>query len=94
MLELHSVLVFGMCKFEFRRSVHVGGDLNPLKRGLDCACPNSALYVMELIGPLVINIFSNVIDGNAKLLKITPIQYSVKAKYDTQLADVCKNVIF
>ena len=55
---------------------------------------NTALSVMELIVPLVIDIFSNVINGNTKLLKIAPIKYSVQAKYDTQQAGVCKNWYF
>ena len=55
-------------------SVHVRGDLDPLKKGGATARLNSALSVMELIAPLVINIISNVINGNIKLLKITPLK--------------------
>ena len=47
------------------------------------------MSVMELIVPLVINIISNVINGNTKLLEIAPIKFtSVQAKYDTQLVYV------
>ena len=42
---------------------------------------NSALPVMELIGPLVINIINNVINENTKLLKISPLKFTVQAKY-------------
>ena len=66
-----------MCKFEFR-PVRVHGDLDPLEKGTArLEQLNSALPVMELIDPLVINIISNVINGNTKLLKITPLKQNI-----------------
>ena len=91
---LHCVSVFGMCKFEFRPPFMFALWPESVEKGGWTARLNTALSVMELIVPLVIDIFSNVINGNTKLLKIAPIKYSVQAKYDTQQAGVCKNWYF